>query len=444
MYEAISIEEMNKPVVVLCNEGFTSDARSAASSRGLPEVRVVTETIPCECSVIEQAEAGISAAMDAIVAAMTRPLTAEEKSPRTEVEKPSRIIFKGDPEDVNRFFYRRGWTDGFPIIPPTEAAVARMLAGTDLPANHEVARIIPRLGKATIEKIAINAVMAGALPTYLPVLIAGVQILMGPDSSFGGWEVSTGSWAPFWIINGPIRHQLRINSGSGVLSPGNIANATIGRAMGLIIKNIGGARQGIEDMGVMGNPMKYTAVIAENEETSPWEPLHVEHGFKKEDSTITVFSPNSYYQVIAYSTEDKGILSTIIYNLGPGRRDGDTCIMLNTDHARALAAGGWKKKEITKFITEHAYVPFSHHPYYWGSHVRESTQKLFPVNPHDNILLVPDPNRLRLVVTGGPGNFMAIVRGSANEFITRKIELPANWDELVMKYKDMVPAHARY
>jgi hypothetical protein len=304
--------------------------------------------------------------------------------------------------------------------------------------------MIPRQGKASIEKIAINAVMAGALPTYMPVLIAAIETLVSPQSSFGGWQVSTGSWAPFWIINGPVRNDIHVNSSSGVLSPGNIANAAIGRAMGLIIKNIGGARKGVEDMGVMGNPMKYTAVIGENEEASPWEPLHVQHGLTKRDSAITVFPPNSYTQIISYTTDDKGILSTIIYNLTPGRRDGASCVILNPEHARILAGAGWLKKDIAKFVAEHAYVPFSHHPYYWGSHVREATRKFMPVNPQDNMLIMPDPDKLRVVVAGGPGNFLAIVRGSEDRFITRKIDLPGNWADLVAKYKDVVPTYARY
>ena len=156
-----------------------------------------------------------------------------------------------------------------------------MMTGTDLPADHVVAKLIPRLGKATIEKIAINAVMAGALPTHMPVLIAAVQTLMDPRSRFDTFEVSTGSWAPFFVVNGPIRNDIHINCSSGALSPGDIANAAIGRAMGLIVKNIGGARKGVEDMGVFGNPGKYSLVLGEYEEESPWEPLHVERGFQK-------------------------------------------------------------------------------------------------------------------------------------------------------------------
>jgi hypothetical protein len=133
-----------------------------------------------------------------------------------------------------------------------------MLSGTDLPPDYLVAEIVPRNGKATVEKIAINAVMAGCLPTYMPVLVAGVQALTAPDTTFGIWGVSTGSWAPFWIINGTVRNDLHIDSGSGTLSPGDKANAAIGRAMGLIIKNIGGIRKASEDMGCLGNPGKYS------------------------------------------------------------------------------------------------------------------------------------------------------------------------------------------
>jgi hypothetical protein len=229
---------------MLANYGFANDAESASRGKGMPRVRVVATKVPCESTVIGDIEAGIDEAWNDIISALTRPLSAEEKSPKVEVIKePTRIIFKGSLEEVNRFFYRRGWTDGFPIIPPTEEAVAEMLTGTDLPADHLLGKLQSRLGKATVEKIAINAVMAGALPTYLPVLIAATINLLESEPGFNGYTTygfSTGSWAPFWIINGPIRNQLNINNSSGAFSPGNIANATIGRAMGLIIKNIGG------------------------------------------------------------------------------------------------------------------------------------------------------------------------------------------------------------
>jgi hypothetical protein len=357
------MEERNKPAVALCDRGFLPDAASAASSRGMPGVRSlgVIGSAPVE----EEIRSQITAAMDDIVAALTRPLTQEEKHPGQQLEKSPGSVFKGSLKEVNRFFYRRGWTDGLPVIPPTPEEVAEMLTGTDLPREHLVGKLVPRLGKATIEKIAINAVMAGALPTYLPVLIAGTQALLDARMEYAVFGVSTGSWSPCWIINGPIRHDLHLNSGSGMLSPGDAANSAIGRAMGLIIKNIGGVRKGVEDMGVMGNPMKYSAVMAENEEESPWDPFHVERGLQKKDSAISGFFPNSYVQMIAYSADDKGILSTIVYNLGLGREMVDLCI---THSAPCQNPGEQRldKTDIKEFVADNAYVPYCHHPNYWG------------------------------------------------------------------------------
>jgi hypothetical protein len=443
VYEAISVEEFNTPIVALCNKDFLIDARSAASSKGMPGLQVVAETVPCECNVIEQIDAGVNAAMDDIIAALTKPLTEEERSPKPkEVEKPTRIVFRGNLEEVNRFFYRRGFTDGLPIIPPTEEAVAEMLTGTELPADHVVAKIIPRLGKATVEKIAINAVMAGALPIYMPVLIAGVQAVMDSDSGFISYEVSTGSFIPFWIINGPIRKDLNVNSGQGALSPGDIANAAIGRAMGLIIKNMGGARKGVEDMGTLGNPGKYTMVIAENEEESPWEPLHVERGFKKEDSTVTVSFPNSFWQLTQYGSDDKGILRAIIYNLHPSTSQ--LCLMFTPTHARFLASTGWTKREIATYISQHTRAPVYRFTEYYGNMLdRTNRMRDLLMNPEDSISIINNPDSIWMFVGGGSGMWIGAITGPMGR-ITKKVELPSNWDKLVQKYKDIVPTYARY
>jgi hypothetical protein len=440
------------PTATLVNQGFANDSQSAASGRGMPNLRVVPTPVPCETSVLADAEAGISKVFDNIVAALTKPLTEEERAPKPkEIEKPTRIIFKGDLKEVNRFFYRRGWADGLPVIPPTEEEVAEMLSGTGLAPDYLVANVLPRQGKATVEKIAVNAVMAGALPTYMPLLIAAVQILADPTSGFGGWGVSTGSWAPFWVVNGPVRKDLHINSGSGALSPGDIANAAIGRAMGLIIKNIGGARKGVEDMGTQGNPGKYSMVIAENEEESPWEPLHVEYGYNKDDSTITVFSPNSYIQTWPYGSDDEGILRGIIDNTLP---KGGLCITLTPPHARALFSQGWKKKDIKEFLAEYTRTQPTHLPSYWGTSsplfdgARPGLRgKRVPVRDTDSVPVLSGPGAIQIVVAGGPGAMIGLHMGGSffsSAKKTEKVKLPANWAQIVEKYKNIVPTYARY
>jgi hypothetical protein len=449
VYDTVSMEERNKPTVALVNKGFANDVASASLGKGMPMLRYLPTSVPCEASIAEDIEAGVNEAIDAVVEALTKPLTAEEKSPKVRaIEKPPRIIFKGDLAEVNRFFYRRGWTDGFPIIPPTEKAVADMLAGTELPSDHLLGKLISRLGEATVEKIAVNAVMAGALPTYMPVLIAGTKLLLGSErgfTGFGTFGFSTGSWAPFWIVNGPLRNDLNINNGSGALSPGDIANAAIGRAMGLIIKNIGGVRKGVEDMGVMGNPMKYSMVIAENEEESPWEPLHVEYGYKKEESTMTLSFPQTYLQHWPYSSDDEGILRAVMDNIPKGMR---YTLIFTPPHAKNLAREGWTKEDIKGFIAEYVRVPSTllrsgimgeKGVWLYKGKIRAKDTDLVP--------MIRDPRFIRIIVAGGPGAFIAhVVGGGATpgEKQTQKIELPPNWDDLVSKYKNIVPTYAKY
>ncbi len=426
------------------NEGFIEDARSAASSRAMPVIRAVPSAIPCEATDLSDIDSGVLVILDKVVEALTKPLTSEEKTPKSrEPENLARIVFNGNLDEIQRFFYKRGWTDGLPVIPPTEEKVAEMLTGTDLAADTFLGKLIPRQGKVTIEKIAINAVMAGALPTYLPVIIAATRLLLDSETGFQGFctfGVSTGSWAPFWIINGPIRNDIHLNNSSGMLSPGNIANAAIGRAMGLIIKNLGGVRKGIEDMGVMGNPLKYTAVAAENEEQSPWEPLHVEFGLNKSDSAVTIAFPQCYLQHWPVSTDDEGILRSVQdYLHGAFTHN----IIFNPTHARILAKAGWTKKDIKEFLTEFGRAP--------ARRDGKSGAMLFKgritPRPGETTRIIRDPRVIRIIVAGGPGAFMAHVFGGGptpGHSEICKIDLPKNWDKLVAKYKDMVPNHIRY
>jgi hypothetical protein len=442
------MEERNKPTAFLVNESFYDDGMSAVSSKGMPSLRIIREKVDSECSDTEQIEKEIGAVMAEIEDVLTRPLTQEEKAPvAKKVSQPDRVIFNGTLKEVNRFYYRRGWTDGFPIIPPTEEEVAEMLRGTDLPANHVVCEMAPMRGKATAEKIAINAVMAGCLPTYMPLLIAATRAINDPDTHFTMVGVSTGSWAPLWFVNGPIRNDLHINCGLGAFSPGDIANAAIGRAIGLIIKNTCGIRKGVEDMGIQGNPAKYTFVIGESEEESLWEPYHVERGFKKEESTISFSTPNIYIQGWPYGTDDEGILRGIIYNMVPGRR-GSLTLTMPPQFARTLAQNGWTKRAVKEFISKYAYVPAYRTAEYWpGSPVFVGQRGLMngkiTVRESDQVPLVPDPEGIVIITAGGKGPFIGMHIGGGRRAI-QKVDLPKNWDKLVNEYKNVVPTYARY
>jgi hypothetical protein len=304
-----------------------------------------------------------------------------------------------------------------------------MLTGTDLPPNHLVAKLIPRGGKATVEKIAVNAVMAGALPTHMPIILAAVEALADPNTRFDTFEVSTGSWAPFFLINGPVRQEVHINCSSGALSPGNIANAAIGRAVGLIVKNIGGARKGVEDMGTLGNAAKWSLVLGENEEESPWDPYHVDKGYKKEDNTLTVFFPNRYAQSIPAQTHAEGI-ATSLAAMRPGSL---SALIVIPDHARIFKSEGWTKQQVRDFIIKQSSGPAAS----GVAGATSGTRRGRGLQDEDFIL----------VVAGGPGVWHGLHQsagGFKNSFVTKKINLPKNWDKLVAKYKNLVPNYVRY
>jgi hypothetical protein len=457
VYDAIATEERSKPAVSMVNEYFADDAVSAASGRLMPGARFVPTVIPPECSVIEQIEAGASAVIDEIIAGLTKPLTEEEKSPKPKkAEKTSGIIFQGSLEEVNRFFYRRGWTDGLPVIPPTEEAVAEMLTGTDLPADHVVGKLPPRMGKATVEKIAINAVMAGALPTYMPVLIAAVQATLEPQAMLHWGSATTAAPGPFWVINGPIRKDLNFNCGQGAFSPGDIAQSTIGRTIvGLFRYNIAGARKGIESMGTFGNPAMNTMIIAENEEANPWNPMHVDQGLKKEDSAISVILTANPVTVSSFGTDPEGILRGLMASFNVSRGGG--AIILQPASAKSFAAGGWTKKDIVNFIFEQApRVPVQKTGQYWGASTpmpnayddqgRPQLAKGVLMREADTVPSVRDPNAFNVLVAGGAGGLMVglVPAMVARGWVTKKIELPKNWNALVKKYKDVVPAFIKY
>ncbi|MBI2908357.1 MAG: hypothetical protein HYX92_11975 [Chloroflexi bacterium] len=196
------------------------------------------------------------------------------------VQLRSRRLKVASEEAATGFLYEQGWTDGLPVVVPTPDRVEAMLAGTRRRPEDLIGLIPPAMGKATVEKMAINAVMAGCLPSYLPVVIAALEAMVAPEFVLARVQATTNPVAPLAVVNGPIRQKLDINCGHNALGQGRQSNATIGRAIRLILSNIGGAIPGVTDMATLGQPAKYTFCLGENEEALPttWPPLHVEKG----------------------------------------------------------------------------------------------------------------------------------------------------------------------
>ena len=193
-----------------------------------------------------------------------------------------------DLDELIEFFHARRWSDGLPVVPPTRERVERMLSGTSRKPDEVVANVAPGFGAATVERIAINAVMAGCRVDHLPVLIAATQAMSAKEFNLQGIQATTNPVAVWLVINGPIAEQLGVNGGMNCLGQGTVANATLGRALRLILQNIGGALPGEMDRATQGMPGKFSFCCAENEAQSPWEPLHAERGFRLDQNTVTV------------------------------------------------------------------------------------------------------------------------------------------------------------
>src|SRR5216683_3012251 len=285
------------PTVAVHTDKFDRVVRSVATTNGMPGLRQVFVPQPVMGKSARELRAYVDGAdpltgrpvMQEVVEGLTRPFDDAELAPAEFDRSTPRLRPPDTEENLHRFFLESHWTDCLPIVLPTEARVAAMLDGTRRKADEVVGHMRPTHFREpweyTVEKVAVNAVMAGASPEYFPVILA---LAASGQSARGS---TTSSAAAMAVVNGPIRNEIGMNSGTGALGPYNKANATIGRAYGLLSQNLqGGSEPGLTYLGSQGNNYAYNCItFAENEERSPWEPLHVSHGFKGSDSTVSAF-----------------------------------------------------------------------------------------------------------------------------------------------------------
>ena len=264
----------------------------------------------------------------------------------------------GPAADEFEFFAERGLTDGLPVVPPTAARVLRMLAGTSRAATDVVARVPPNLAPATVEKVAVNAVMAGCKPEYLPVVIAAVEAACTDAFNLHGVLATTYFVGPLIIVNGPIRREIGLNCGRNVFGQGSRANATIGRALQLLVRNVGGGRPGEVDMATLGQPGKFGACIGEFEEASCWEPLHVERGFDRGQSTVTVFAaeaPRAVRDQLSRSARSLGAtMGLALEAIAHVKLHGmdQALLVVAPEHVRTFKRDGYGKDDLRARIQE--------------------------------------------------------------------------------------------
>src|SRR5216684_4089404 len=256
-------------------------------------------------------------------------------------------------------YYEAGWTDGLPVVPPSDASIAAMLAAAGLQGHELLGEIPGRNIEVIADKAATNAVMAGCRPEYMPVVVAAVKSLCEPAFAYHGPASSTGGSAMVLIVNGPIVRALGINSGNNAFGQGHRPNATIGRAVRLVMMNVMNTRPGLLDRATLGNPGKYSFCFAEHEDDHPWEPLHVTRGLRPHDSAVTVYASNSLYQVYnQLAAEPEPLLrcfADALCNLGSPNVKGfnQALVVFAGEHTEILRQSGWARRDVQRFLIEH-------------------------------------------------------------------------------------------
>src|ERR1044071_8826489 len=348
----------------------------------------------------------------------------------------SKRLYAAEDEDPHEFFFEKGVTDGVPVVPPTEERVQRMLAATTRDPQELLGTIGPNYGRATVEKIAINAVMAGCHPSYFPVVLAGVEAMCEEQFCIHGINVTTFFATPMAIINGPIRQQISVNCGHNALGHGFRANATIGRTFRLCIINIGGAKPHEITKATMGHPAQYTFCTGENEEESPWEPLHVERGYRPEQSPITFFGAHSPLKIRDPASRDAEQLALSLgwtmaglWNHKNFPLFSDTMLVVCPEHAKTFKQDGWSKNDLRQFLYEKIRRPLRElRPGVNGgegagvSMLRTQKKDRPPATDDTLFPKFSKPEHITIIVAGGTaGRFSAAVAGWAGGEFGSKI-----------------------
>jgi hypothetical protein len=324
-------------------------------------------------------------------------------------------------DEAIEFCYDQGWSDGLPVVPPTEGRVRAMLDAARLKPDHQIGFIPERRISITAEKVAINAVLAGCKPEYMPVVVAAVEGICDPQWAFHGPSTTTSGPAVLLIVNGPIAQKLEINSRESLFGPGWRANLTIGRALRLVMRNVCGTLPGTLDMSTLGNPGKVSYVIAENEEESPWTPFHVDRGFRADQSAVTVMAADGPCQIFnQLSDSPEQLLLTMADNMRiSGGVVGQTyyVVILPGEHLKVVTDAGWSKQRVQKFLFEHTYNNYAH--------LRRTGRFPLPVKPGDEYRmrpLVTSPDMIFVLAAGGRvGAFSAFIPGWAKAGWSRAV-----------------------
>ena len=320
---------------------------------------------------------------------------------------------------IQDYYEAEGWSDGLPVVPATEDLVLEMIQGADLPPEFELGVIQPSNKTVTVEKVAINSVMAGCKPEYFPVVIAAVKCVLRPEFNVGGVQATTGGAACTVVVNGPICNEIGIHSDAACFGPGFRANATIGRAVRLVIRNLGELLPGIMDKATLSTPGRFSFCFGENEARSPWESRQEELGYSKETNMVTTIGIRGVYNIFDSSSSGTLALDTLVksvvtegfanyYQIGSGAQ---MTLVLSPEHANEIANEGFSKADIKQFIFKNARMPISRlkEKAHWSNRVWPESINV----DNDNTLvpIVTSADDIVVLVAGGDGRHSAWLAG---------------------------------
>ena len=425
------LESLGIPTVSIVQKGFISDAKATAAAYDLlnPSLAITAYVFTSLNSSLTRKATDeiIDQIIDGLINSL--PVTKGKVIQRVSTRGPDREILEFIGKDyvecfekMNDAFLDWGWGDGFPLIPPTEFAVNNILKGTKRVYDEIIIkRFIPGMAQATVKNIATNSAMAGCKPEFLPVIIAAVEAMHDSEINLRVVTMSTGHHAPLFIINGPDGNRLKINSGQCALGPAgperaSFANVVIGRAIRLILMNVGNVYPGVMDQDTIGSPAKFGMVFAENEKANPWEPYHVEKGIEENISTVSCSYGSSLIEMCDLESDTaEGLMNTFSRHLkgiaGIAIAYFHPVILLAPDHASILAREGWTKNDIRQYLHLHCRIPAEEYRKSACACYPQRRKWLEAADSRAMVQLYEKPEDIEIVVVGGMGGQSAAYAG---------------------------------
>ena len=392
MREMAAFEERGLPTVSWVAVGFEEDARFSAEVFGCPDLPFAVVPLPFTNGDPVRIAQMVDDAIPRVIEGLTTTPTAERARPAFEhltLCADESLTYEGDDllacfDAMNAHFVANGWSDGMPLVPPTREKVDAMIAASGRAADAVVGVFAPGMGIGTVEKIAVNAVMAGAAPNAMPVILAMAECVLDDTIGLRTFAMSTGPQAPIVMVSGPIADEIGMNHGVCALGPGSrsAVNVAIGRTLRLIMMNVGHSYPGISDMDTIGSSMKFSACVAENEDRNPWAPFRVTEGYGTHESTVTVNVPYGVCELFDFQNHDPDLLvesyATVTRNVAGSPSPGvwlvkepadpsagypfngvyHNVIMMCPEHAEAFANAGWTVEDIKQALHRRSTLPF--------------------------------------------------------------------------------------